>query len=136
MPSVANGHVRCKINRRLIDAPHYQSYIDKAPLFLKGKDELEQLRAFIKKYIKTGDDKAVLYELANGKIRPSKALADSLKGLLKGNPEFVLIDDQKEVYEAAVAAAKAASSEQPRVVIVEGGPAPARRCSPSISWCI
>ncbi|HBO4785991.1 TPA: DNA/RNA helicase domain-containing protein [Pseudomonas aeruginosa] len=106
----------------VIDASHYQPYIEKAPLFLKGKDELEQLRAFIRKYIKSGDDKAVLYELANGRIRPSKALADSLKGLLKGNPEFVLIDDQKEVYEAVVATAKAASSKQPRVVIVEGGP--------------
>lgn len=106
----------------VIDASHYQPYIEKAPLFLKGKDELQQLRAFIKKYIKSGDDKTVLYELANGKIRPSKALAESLKGLIKGNPEFILIDDQKEVYEATIAAAKAASSEKPRVIIVEGGP--------------
>lgn len=106
----------------IIDASHYQPYIEKAPLFLKGKDELRQLRTFIKKYIKSGDDKSVLYELANGKIRPSKALAESLKGLIKGNPEFILIDDQKEVYEATIAAAKAASSDKPRVIIVEGGP--------------
>lgn len=106
----------------VIDAPHYQPYIDKAPLFLKGKDELEQLRAFIRRYIRSGDNKAVLYELANGRIRPSKALADSLTGLLKGNPEFVLIDDQKEVYEAALTAAKSSSAEQPRVLIIEGGP--------------
>lgn len=106
----------------IIDASHYQPYIEKAPLFLKGKDELQQLRTFIKKYIKSGDDKSVLYELANGKIRPSKALAESLKGLIKGNPEFILIDDQKEVYEATIAAAKAASSDKPRVIIVEGGP--------------
>lgn len=106
----------------IIDAPHYQPYIDKAPLFLKGKDELEQLRAFIRQYIQTGDNKTVLYELVNGRIRPSKALADSLTGLLKGKPEFVLIDDQKEVYEAALTAAKSSSAEQPRVLIIEGGP--------------
>ena len=106
----------------VIDAPHYQPYIDKAPLFLKGKDELEQLRAFIRQYIQSGDDKAVLYELVNGRIRPSKALADSLTGLLKGKPEFVLIDDQKEVYEAALTAAKSSSAERPRVLIIEGGP--------------
>lgn len=47
----------------VIDAPHYQPYIEKAPLFLKGKDELEQLRAFIRKYIHSGDSKTVLYEL-------------------------------------------------------------------------
>lgn len=106
----------------IIDAPHYQHYIDKAPLFLKGKDELEQLRAFIRQYIQSGDNKAVLYELVNGRIRPSKALADSLTGLLKGKPEFVLIDDQKEVYEAALTAAKSSSAERPRVLIIEGGP--------------
>ena len=106
----------------IIDAPHYQPYIDKAPLFLKGKDELEQLRAFIRQYIQSGDNKAVLYELVNGRIRPSKALADSLTGLLKGKPEFVLIDDQKEVYEAALTAAKSSSAERPRVLIIEGGP--------------
>ncbi len=70
----------------------------------------------------TTDNKAVLYELANGRIRPSKALADSLTGLLKGNPEFVLIDDQKELYEAALAATKSSSAERPRVLIIEGGP--------------
>jgi DUF2075 family protein len=106
----------------VIDSPHYQAYIDKAPLFLKGKEELEHLRAFIRQYIHSGDNKAILYELANGRIRPSKALADALSGLLKGNPEFVLIDDQKEVYESALAAAKSASVEQSRVLIIEGGP--------------
>jgi DUF2075 family protein len=106
----------------IIDSPHYQAYIDKAPLFLKGKEELEHLRAFIRQYIHSGDNKAILYELANGRIRPSKALADALSGLLKGNPEFVLIDDQKEVYESALAAAKSASVEQSRVLIIEGGP--------------
>ena len=56
----------------VIDSPHYQAYLEKAPLFLKGKEELERLRAFIKKHIKCGDSKKVLYEPANGRIRPSK----------------------------------------------------------------
>jgi hypothetical protein len=30
----------------IIDSAHYQPYLDKAPLFLKGKDELEQLRLY------------------------------------------------------------------------------------------
>src|SRR5690606_30775488 len=106
----------------VIDAPRYSGYTVKAPLFLKGAAERQQLKEFIKKYIRHGDSKEVLYELANGRIRPSKALADALKGLLKAQPEFVLIDDQKEVFEAAQASARAASSESPRVVIVEGGP--------------
>ncbi len=42
--------------------------------------------------------------------------------LLKGNHEFVLIDDQKTVFEAAKAAAVRATQEAPQVVIIEGGP--------------
>lgn len=106
----------------VIDSEHYGGYIDKAPLFLKGEAEKMRLRDFIKRHIRSGDQKAILFELENGKIRPSKALADSLSKLMKGNQEFVLIDEQKTVYEAALAVGQAASSEQPRVVIVEGGP--------------
>lgn len=106
----------------VIDNSCYASYLSKAPLFLKGSEERTQLRAFIKDYIQVGDDKEVLLELANSPIRPSKALADSLTKLLDAQPEFVLIDDQKEINEAVLASARAASAEQPRVVIIEGGP--------------
>jgi DUF2075 family protein/archaellum biogenesis ATPase FlaH len=106
----------------VIDAPHYAGYTQKAPLFLKGASEQQELRNFIKKHVKYGDSKEVLYELANGRIRPSKALADALKGLLTAQPEFVLIDDQKEVFESTLAAGRAASIEASRVIIIEGGP--------------
>jgi uncharacterized protein len=66
--------------------------------------------------------KSGLYELDNGKIRPSKALAEALSGLMKGKPEFVLIDDQKSIFESALAAASEASIEAPKVLIIEGGP--------------
>jgi pyruvate ferredoxin oxidoreductase beta subunit len=41
----------------------------------------------------------ILYEIENGRIRPSKSLQDSIASMLKGNPEFIMIDDQKVVYE-------------------------------------
>ncbi len=106
----------------VIDAQHYIGYTAKAPLFLKGAEEQKKLREFIKTHVKFGDNKEVLFELANGRIRPSKALADALKGLIKAQPEFVLIDDQKEVYEATLAAVRTAESAAPKVVIIEGGP--------------
>lgn len=106
----------------VIDSAHYEAYTRKAPLFLKGPEELAKLRSFLKKHIIHGDNKEVLYELANGKIRPSKALAEALSGLMKGKPEFVLIDDQKSIFESALAAASEASVEAPKVLIIEGGP--------------
>jgi hypothetical protein len=105
-----------------IDSPHYQEYLNKAPLFLKGKAERERLQHFLKKFIKVGDTHDILYELNNGKIRPSKALTDSLKGLLNNKPEFVLIDDQKQVFESILLAAQTATVDKPKVVIIEGGP--------------
>ena len=106
----------------LIDATHYASYTEKAPLFLRGPDERALLRTFIKQHVKFGDAKEVLYELVNGRIRPSKALADALKGLMASNAEFILIDDQKQIYEACLAAAKSATAAHPKVIIIEGGP--------------
>ena len=106
----------------VIDSPQYEPYTSKAPLFFKGGQEREALRAFIRKHVRYGDNRKVLYEIEEGRIRPSKALADSLAGLMKGKPEFILIDDQKTVYESVMAAAQAATAAKPQVVIVEGGP--------------
>nr|WP_288813248.1 DUF2075 domain-containing protein [uncultured Sphingobacterium sp.] len=98
----------------------YQGYIDKAPLFLKH-DALK-LRAFIKKYIKTGDHSDILFRIDNGKIRPSKSLADALSNMIKGNTEFYMIDDQKVVFETAKKLALNSSENNKNVLIVEGGP--------------
>lgn len=106
----------------VINSAHYEPYTSKAPLFLKGPAELEKLRSFLKKHIVHGDNKQVLYELSNGKIRPSKALSEALSGLMKGKPEFILIDDQKAIFESALAAASQATIEAQKVLIIEGGP--------------
>ncbi|RMN44155.1 hypothetical protein SAMN05444506_101146 [Pseudomonas syringae] len=106
----------------VINSAHYEPYTSKAPLFLKGPAELEKLRSFLKKHIVHGDNKEVLYELSNGKIRPSKALSEALSGLMKGKPEFILIDDQKAIFESALAAASQATIDAPKVLIIEGGP--------------
>ena len=99
----------------------YKEYLDKAPAFVKG--DVEKLRDFISKYIKYGDNKETLYLIENGKIRPSKALQDALAGMLRGNREFVMIDDQKVVYETAFSMARKSYKDgKKRVLIVEGGP--------------
>lgn len=106
----------------VIDNSFYQPYIDKAPLFLKGEEEIRRLRAFIKQHVHKGDNGDLIYSIENGRIRPSKMLADSVIGMLNGNREFVLVDDQKVVFETAVAVAAKASAECKQVLIVRGGP--------------
>lgn len=102
-------------------APQYQTYIDEAPVF--AQSDAFKLREFIKKSIKSGDNTDVLYEIDNGKIRPSKSLQNSISSMLAGNKEFIMIDDQKIAYESILQVAKKCQEDgKKRTVIVEGGP--------------
>lgn len=111
----------------VIDHPAYAAHLQRAPLFLKK--EADQLKAFIRQHVRHGDKRNLLYLIEHGKIRPSKMLADSVAGLLQGKQEFVLVDDQKLVFETALQAdAKAhkgldqGKAPRKQVVIVQGGP--------------
>ncbi len=108
------------IDDGVITNTFYADYIAKAPVFLKN-DKLK-LREFIKKYVRHGDKKDTMYRIDNGKIKPSKSLADSLSSMLKGNAEFVMIDDQKVLYETALVLARKSSEVANNVLIVSGGP--------------
>jgi len=103
-----------------INDPFYADYINKAPIFLKP-DTL-RLREFIKSFIKYGDKSNIMLEIDGGRIRPSKNLADDLSSMLKGNEEFIMIDDQKVVFETAISLAKKSAPDRKNVLIVEGGP--------------
>lgn len=100
----------------------YADHVARAPIFLTGEAERNKLRAFIAQHVCRGDKGDALYLIEHGRIRPSKSLADALLGLLRGNPEFVLIDDQKLVYESAMKEARRAQEGRKHVLIVEGGP--------------
>ena len=102
-----------------IDHPHYLEHTTRAPLFLK--DERTKLQAFIRSHVRHGDGRRALYAIEHGRIRPSKMLADSVLGLLQGRREFVLIDDQKVVYES-ILQVDAKAERHKQVVIVQGGP--------------
>jgi DUF2075 family protein len=101
---------------------HYRKYLDEAPVFLRGAVERQKLKEFIRRHVRSGDDLGVLYTIENGRIRPSKMLADSVKAMLKGNKEFVLVDDQKVVFETAVSLARIAQTGKKQVFVVQGGP--------------
>lgn len=104
----------------VISNSFYQSYIDKAPLFLKN--DAGKLRSFIKKHIKHASKKDILFIIEKGRIVPSKQLADSISLMLKGNKEFVLLDEQKVVYETVISMLSGIRKKMKQVLIVEGGP--------------
>ncbi len=104
----------------IIANEHYGEHLENAPVFCKG--EKEKLQAFIQKYVQHGDSRDALYRIEAGRVRPSKELADNLVSLMKGNKEFVLIDDQKLVYEHALSLVRRAKRDEKQVFIIEGGP--------------
>lgn len=103
-----------------ISNSHYSEHIKKAPLFLKG--EAVKLRDFIKQYVKYGDDRKIMYRIDQGRIRPSKMLSDSMAAMLTGKSEFVMIDDQKVIYETGLEISTKANINQKQILIVKGGP--------------
>lgn len=104
-----------------IDDSQYDIYTEEAPAFTMG--QVGALRAFIKKCVKTGDNKEILYLVDHGKIRPSKSLQDTIASMLKGNKEFLLIDDQKVAYEEIIRySVKCQKDHKKRTIICQGGP--------------
>ncbi|MFA5447595.1 MAG: DUF2075 domain-containing protein [Sphaerochaeta sp.] len=107
------------------DDPLFRHYfaeiLEESPLFLR--DDQLKLQNFIKRYIKKGDQSEVLYRIEDSEIKPSKSLQDSLTLMLKGKQEFMLIDEQKIVYEKILSMSRRSHKDgKKRVFIVEGGP--------------
>ena len=110
-----------KGNPEKLEQNQYKEYVDDAPIFARG--EVSKLRDFIKKSIKIGDNKELLYDIDNGKIKPSKSLQDSIKSMIEGNQEFIMLDEQKVAYEEILHTAfKCMTDLRKRTVIVKGGP--------------
>lgn len=104
-----------------ISNPLYSDVIELAPLYIKN--EGNKLRNFIQRYVTKGPKRNLLYVIDNGRIRPSKALQDALGSMLKGNEEFVMIDEQKVVYETVRRLVDIALRQNKKyTVIVQGGP--------------
>ena len=95
--------------------------MEEAPAFTKG--QIGQLRDFIKTSVKKGDQKEILYRIDHGKIRPSKSLQNAIGSMLKGNREFIMLDEQKVAYEEILRLSLLSQKDfKKRTIIVQGGP--------------
>ncbi len=104
-----------------LENDQYREYVKDAPLFARG--EVPKLRDFIKKSVKSGDNKKILYDIDNGKIKPSKSLQDAIKSMIEGNQEFIMLDEQKVVYEEILNKSRLCMADhKKRTIIVKGGP--------------
>ena len=104
-----------------LEQEQYKEYVDEAPIFARG--EVSKLRDFIKQSVCKGDDAKLIYEIDNGRIKPSKSLQDSIRSMIAGNQEFIMLDEQKVVYEEIIKTSlRCMEDHKKRTVIVKGGP--------------
>lgn len=100
----------------------YREWVGEAPFFVR--DEAEVFSAFIKKYVtRKSSDGDLLYKIDHGRLKPTKALQDSLASLVKGNKEFMLLDEQAVCYDMCLKTmAKCKEDGRKRTIIIQGGP--------------
>lgn len=109
-------------SREPLDDNIYKTWLDEAPLF--DKSQVLRLGSFIKQYVTKRSAKGdLLYKIDNGRIRPSKALQDCLVSLMKGNEEFMLLDDQAVVFDMCKKIMDQCLKDmKKRSIIIQGGP--------------
>lgn len=103
-----------------VHSKHYEEYIKKAPVFTKR--DIINLSNYLDSKISKPDDHKTIKLIESGNIKPSKSLQDSLVKMLDGNTEFVLLDEQKVIFEQAIRMAKSSNEDrEKRVLIIQGG---------------
>lgn len=102
-------------------ASQYQEYIQDAPVYSKGEES--KLAEMIHENIFFGDHQEILKDIDYGRIRPSKSLQETIASVMRGNQEFLMIDDQKVAFETILRESEEAfQSGHKHVVVVKGGP--------------
>lgn len=95
----------------------YQEVITESPIYFR--DDQSKLVDFVSRYVKHGKGMEILYEISNGRIRPSKKLVDHVSSMFAGNEAYILLDEQKVAFELA---RSIANKKDKSVVIIKGGP--------------
>jgi len=100
----------------------YQTYLDESPIYFQFSDR--ELSLKLKQLVSQGDGKEIAKAIEHGKIRPSKKLVETVNSLLKGNEEFVLLDEQKVAYEKIVSIYEKLKTQttEKHTIIIKGGP--------------
>ena len=107
-------------NPSVIKDESFNEWTTSTPVFIRG--ELEPLVQHVAERIASSEGTALLERIEKSPVRPSKPLAEAVGNMLKGQTEFVLVDDQKTVLESIVAAATKAQVDTKQVLIIHGGP--------------
>jgi DUF2075 family protein len=95
--------------------------LQQSPAFTE--DRSSQLEGLLRERLVSGHGTEVMKHIDAGTYRPSKKLLEHVAGMIKGNQEYILLDEQRVVYDKVMAVARgAAERKQKTVIVVRGGP--------------
>ena len=104
-----------------IFSPKFAAPLSRCPVFTA--DEVPKLRDRLIDRLEGGNGVDVLKRIERSKYRPSKKLMDHVANVIRGNKEYVLLDDQKIVFDKILALASAGFHDRRKTaLIVKGGP--------------
>ena len=108
--------------KNALSADIYKEWYTTAPFFIM--DEVQQFNVFIKKYVtKKSAHGDLLYQIENGRIRPTKSLQDSLSTMVRGTPVFDLLDEQAVCFDMCVRTMlQCLKDQKKRTILIQGGP--------------
>lgn len=99
----------------------YSEAISDAPVFLE-QDGMA-LTEFIAKHVNKPSDKKLFDIIEHGKLKPSKALQDTVGSVLNGNEEFNMIDEQQVAFATVLKLVQNIINDNTKhTIIVQGGP--------------
>lgn len=101
--------------------PKFNETIKQYPVFTA--DDVDKLKDFLQGKLERGNGLEVLKRIENSKYRASKKLMNHVGNIIKGNSGYILLDEQKVVYDRVLTeAVKGFHNRKKSVVIIKGGP--------------
>ena len=104
----------------VIKSGRYVDLLAKAPVFLAN--ERQKLQDLITSTVHLGDASKVIRRVESSPVQVSRQLIDAIESMLRGNEEFVLIDDQKTAFESIRSAIRGVPNLGKAILLVKGGP--------------
>lgn len=99
----------------------FNSVIRENPLYTMN--DVGPLEEYLTSVLSEGQGLEILKKIEKSKYRPSKKLMDHVGNVIKGKPEYVLLDEQLVVYDKVFACTKSGFHDKKKtVMIVKGGP--------------
>jgi uncharacterized protein len=101
--------------------PSYGDIVSRHPLF--AGDQAGDLAHFLSERLIHGEGMDVLGDVLASKYRPSRKLLDHTSDMVKGQSQYILLDEQLVVFNAVLEQARKGFHDRKKVVIlVHGGP--------------